>query len=187
MFALQAHSTRSNDGMGDRSQRRDGPEGVLPGGPDDGRRLRPRVRPRSIPRKLDGCSWPRIQTAIIGENALCIPSLSMTYAPLQGYALRSRTIAGGPRHGDPPWRHANHSRSGACRQPHGGAGRQRLAPTPNTNPGIGVRAQFDDKRAKQPIAAENPRLTRTTDPTTSRIARLNCLSVRRPPAFQMRI
>ena len=34
-----------------------------------------------------------------------------------------------------------------------------------------------DKCAEQPIAAENPRLTRTTDPTTIRLARLKWLSV----------
>jgi len=36
--------------------------------------------------------------------------------------------------------------------------------------------KYDDKRAEQPIAAENQRLTRTTDPTTLRLARLKSLS-----------
>jgi hypothetical protein len=35
----------------------------------------------------------------------------------------------------------------------------------------------DDQRAEQPIAAANPRLTRTADPTTIRLARLNRLSI----------
>lgn len=34
-----------------------------------------------------------------------------------------------------------------------------------------------DKRAEQPIAAANRRLTHTTDPTSMRLARLNCLSI----------
>jgi len=50
------------------------------------------------------------------------------------------------------------------------------SPTARGHPGIGARAQSDDKRAQQPIAAENPRLTRTTVPTV-RLARSNCLSV----------
>ena len=37
--------------------------------------------------------------------------------------------------------------------------------------------KYDDKRAEQPIAAEDPRLTRPTDPTKIRLTRLNCPSV----------
>ena len=50
------------------------------------------------------------------------------------------------------------------------------SPTAHGHPGVGAARKSDDKRAKQPIAAENQRLTRTTDPTTIRLARLNCLS-----------
>ena len=34
-----------------------------------------------------------------------------------------------------------------------------------------------DKRAEQPVTAENPRLTRTADRARIRLARLNCLSI----------
>ena len=36
--------------------------------------------------------------------------------------------------------------------------------------------KYDDKREEQPIAAENPHLTRPTHPTKIGLARLNCLS-----------